>query len=166
MRILTSLRICSNLLNLAPREFSSGLMNTLPLPIPIFASDSIHSPGEIEHRFQVIGNPQMVPGGEAVKNDVHILERMLKVLNEADMDRRSYVVVIGGGAVLDAVGFADSDRSSRTAADSYSDDNSRSGRFRNRREEWRQPVSEEELARCIRCPLGRDQRQVPAGIAQ
>lgn len=57
-------------------------------------------------RFQVIGNPQMVPGGEAVKNDVHILERMLKVLNEADMDRRSYVVVIGGGAVLDAVGFA------------------------------------------------------------
>jgi 3-dehydroquinate synthase len=57
-------------------------------------------------QFQVIGNPQIVPGGEAVKNDVHILERMLKVLNEADMDRRSYVVVIGGGAVLDAVGFA------------------------------------------------------------
>ncbi len=57
-------------------------------------------------RFQVVGNPQMVPGGEAVKNDVHILERMLKVFHEADLDRRSYVVVIGGGAVLDAVGFA------------------------------------------------------------
>jgi len=57
-------------------------------------------------RVHVIGNPQMVPGGEAVKNDVHLLEQMLKVLNEADMDRRSYVVVIGGGAVLDAVGFA------------------------------------------------------------
>ncbi len=59
-----------------------------------------------QHRFQVIGNPQFVPGGEAVKNDVHLLERMLKVMNEADLDRRSYVVVIGGGAVLDAVGFA------------------------------------------------------------
>ncbi len=58
------------------------------------------------YRFQVVGNPQVVPGGEAVKNDVHILERMLKVMNEADMDRRSYIVVIGGGAVLDAVGFA------------------------------------------------------------
>ncbi len=57
-------------------------------------------------RFQVVGNPQMVPGGEAVKNDVHILERMLKVFHEADLDRRSYVVVLGGGAVLDAVGFA------------------------------------------------------------
>ena len=57
-------------------------------------------------KFQAVGNPQIVPGGEAVKNDIHILERMLKVFHEADLDRRSYVVVIGGGAVLDAVGFA------------------------------------------------------------
>jgi 3-dehydroquinate synthase len=57
-------------------------------------------------RLQVCGNPQVIPGGEAVKNDVHIIERMLKVINEADLDRRSYIVVIGGGAVLDAVGFA------------------------------------------------------------
>ncbi len=52
------------------------------------------------------GNVQIVPGGEIVKNDIHILERMLKVFHAADLDRRSYVVVIGGGAVLDAVGFA------------------------------------------------------------
>ncbi len=57
-------------------------------------------------RFQRTGNVQIVPGGEAIKNDVHILERMLKVFNAANLDRRSYVVVIGGGAVLDAVGFA------------------------------------------------------------
>ena len=49
---------------------------------------------------------QVVVGGEAVKNDIHILERMLKVFHAANLDRRSYVVVIGGGAVLDAVGFA------------------------------------------------------------
>ena len=52
------------------------------------------------------GNVQVVPGGEALKNDIHNLERMLKVFNAADLDRRSYVVVVGGGAVLDAVGFA------------------------------------------------------------
>jgi len=52
------------------------------------------------------GNVQVAPGGEAVKNDIHILERMLKVFHAAGLDRRSYVVVIGGGAVLDAVGFA------------------------------------------------------------
>jgi len=57
-------------------------------------------------RIKVAGNVQVVAGGEAVKNDIHILERMLKVFNAANLDRRSYVVVIGGGAVLDAVGFA------------------------------------------------------------
>lgn len=57
-------------------------------------------------RLQLIGNLQLVPGGENVKNNVHIIERMLKCFHHADLDRRSYVVVIGGGAVLDAVGFA------------------------------------------------------------
>lgn len=57
-------------------------------------------------RVWMPGNIQMAPAGEAVKNDIHILERMLKCMNAADLDRRSYVVVIGGGAVLDAVGFA------------------------------------------------------------
>ena len=31
---------------------------------------------------------------------------MLQAFHDADLDRRSYVVVVGGGAVLDAVGFA------------------------------------------------------------
>ena len=57
-------------------------------------------------RLQMAGNVQIAPGGEAVKNDIHILERMLKVFHAAKLDRRSYVVVVGGGAVLDAVGFA------------------------------------------------------------
>ena len=57
-------------------------------------------------RIEPAGKVQVVVGGEAVKNDIHILERILKVFHAAGLDRRSYVVVIGGGAVLDAVGFA------------------------------------------------------------
>ena len=57
-------------------------------------------------KITVAGNLQVVAGGEDVKNDIHVVERMLKCFNHADLDRRSYVVVIGGGAVLDAVGFA------------------------------------------------------------
>lgn len=56
--------------------------------------------------LHLAGNIQVTPGGESVKNDIHIIERMLKCINAADLDRRSYIVVIGGGAVLDAVGFA------------------------------------------------------------
>ena len=59
-----------------------------------------------EDRLVRVGSLQIVPGGEAIKNDIHLLERMLKVFHAGDLDRRSYVVVIGGGAVLDAVGFA------------------------------------------------------------
>jgi len=57
-------------------------------------------------RIERVGKVQLVPGGEQVKNDIHLLEQMLKVIKVAELDRRSYVVVIGGGAVLDAVGFA------------------------------------------------------------
>ena len=57
---------------------------------------------------QRIGQIQLVPGGEEVKNDIHLLEQILKVFNVSDLDRRSYIVAIGGGAVLDAVGFATS----------------------------------------------------------
>ncbi len=56
--------------------------------------------------FRRVGPVQLVPGGEEIKNDIHILEGMLKAIHAAELDRRSYVVVVGGGAVLDAVGFA------------------------------------------------------------
>ena len=56
--------------------------------------------------IEQVDNLQVVPDGEEIKNDVHILERMLSVLHASNLDRRSCVVVIGGGAVLDAVGFA------------------------------------------------------------
>ncbi len=59
-----------------------------------------------EQRFAWVDHIQQVPGGELIKNDIHVLERMLKVMHAANLDRRSYVVVMGGGAVLDAVGFA------------------------------------------------------------
>jgi 3-dehydroquinate synthase len=60
------------------------------------------------HPQQIVqaGDIQIVTGGEAIKNDIHVLERMLSIFEAANLDRRSYVVVIGGGAVLDAVGFA------------------------------------------------------------
>jgi 3-dehydroquinate synthase len=56
--------------------------------------------------LEVLDAIQVVPGGEAIKNDTRLLEQILRVFEAADLDRHSYVVVIGGGAVLDAVGFA------------------------------------------------------------
>jgi 3-dehydroquinate synthase len=61
---------------------------------------------EFAHRLVLTGPPQTVPSGEAVKNDIHAVQPMLTEFHAARLDRHSYVVVIGGGAVLDAVGFA------------------------------------------------------------
>ena len=54
------------------------------------------------------GNPFacVLPGGETVKNNPEGVEQVLELINEYDLDRRSYIVVIGGGAILDAVGYA------------------------------------------------------------
>jgi len=62
---------------------------------------SVHS-SEIE----LCGEVLEVPGGEQSKNNNAYLKKALKSINEFGIDRHSYVVVIGGGAVLDAVGFA------------------------------------------------------------
>ena len=48
----------------------------------------------------------MLPGGEAVKNSTQYVEQLLSLINERNLDRRSYIVVIGGGAVLDAASYA------------------------------------------------------------
>lgn len=47
-----------------------------------------------------------VPGGEAVKNAPGQLAALIGALRDRAVDRHSYAVAIGGGAVLDAVGYA------------------------------------------------------------
>ena len=49
---------------------------------------------------------EIVAGGEAIKNNEEVLRMMLDRFNDHGLDRRSYVVAVGGGAMLDAVGFA------------------------------------------------------------
>ena len=48
----------------------------------------------------------MVPGGEAVKNDTQYFEQVLAAVNKYGIDRHSYIAAIGGGSVLDMVGYA------------------------------------------------------------
>jgi 3-dehydroquinate synthase len=50
--------------------------------------------------------PVMVQGGEACKNDPEYVLQIARILRDRHLDRHSYVVIVGGGAVLDAVGFA------------------------------------------------------------
>ena len=55
--------------------------------------------------IQLVAPPEVVPGGEVIKKDLSFVERMQRSLFEHHIDRHSYVVAVGGGAVLDAVGL-------------------------------------------------------------
>ena len=49
---------------------------------------------------------QVLPGGEPVKADDPWVREVWKLIDAAHLDRHSYALAIGGGAFLDAVGFA------------------------------------------------------------
>ena len=57
-------------------------------------------------RVQLAAPPLRVPGGEKCKNSVDSLDRVLNQVNELGIDRHSYILAIGGGAVLDMAGYA------------------------------------------------------------
>lgn len=50
--------------------------------------------------------PLVLPGGEAIKQSPRHVERMLAALYRANICRHSYCIAVGGGAFLDAAGFA------------------------------------------------------------
>ena len=56
--------------------------------------------------LSLAGGIVIVPGGESCKNDFTYVQECWKAINDAALDRHSFVFVIGGGAVLDLVCFA------------------------------------------------------------
>jgi 3-dehydroquinate synthase len=56
-------------------------------------------------RMELIVAPLPVVGGEKIKSDLHYVESIQQQLYDHHVDRHSYVIAIGGGAVLDAIGL-------------------------------------------------------------
>jgi 3-dehydroquinate synthase len=65
----------------------------------------------IGHRFDGEDLPDLrdvitVRGGEDAKNDPGVIDLVLGAVDRHRIDRRSSIMVVGGGAVIDAVGYA------------------------------------------------------------
>ncbi len=56
--------------------------------------------------IQLVCDPLVVDGGEAAKNASDVLAQVQGRINKHGLDRQSFVVVIGGGALLDVAGYA------------------------------------------------------------
>ena len=61
---------------------------------------------KVHHAVELVPEIIMVPGGEIVKNDINYFDRILEAVNTCKIDRHSYIAAIGGGSVLDLVGYA------------------------------------------------------------
>lgn len=57
-------------------------------------------------RLELVAEPLVIPGGEPAKNDPRLVADMQLRFGEAGLDRHAYVLIFGGGAVLDAAGYA------------------------------------------------------------
>lgn len=77
-----------------------GVLNTHP-----------QLPGDIETYFKTYKTVSLVeeiiaiPGGENAKNNSTFFDLIVQAIDKYGIDRHSYVVGIGGGSVLDLVGF-------------------------------------------------------------
>jgi len=64
------------------------------------------SAAHTDRRISLAAAPVEVDGGEAAKSGLAIVERVARTCVDLGLCRHSYVIIIGGGAVLDAVGLA------------------------------------------------------------
>jgi 3-dehydroquinate synthase len=57
-------------------------------------------------KLKLVAAPMVVPAGEAAKNDPKLLDQIHQLIDSVGLCRHSYLLAIGGGAVLDLVGYA------------------------------------------------------------
>jgi 3-dehydroquinate synthase len=100
------------------RDLISGTDDPAPAHIVVVVDDGVaHGHPGLTARIQqyceihadairLAGPVLVVGGGEAVKNDPLALASIHDLIHDASLCRHSYVVAVGGGAVLDVVGYA------------------------------------------------------------
>jgi len=107
---LTNTRICEMLHDAVEQHPSPAML--------VFVDDGVaaaHSglidriTGYFDHHLPAISlrsPPIVIPGGELLKSNRPQIEELIEMMAAARLDRHSFVMAIGGGAVLDAIGYA------------------------------------------------------------
>ncbi|MDJ0595145.1 MAG: 3-dehydroquinate synthase [Pleurocapsa sp. MO_226.B13] len=80
----------------------SGLLDHQPQLITQIKQYTNHFADKIE----LAAEPIIVPGGEAAKNDPTLVEKIHQIIERVGLCRHSYILAIGGGAVIDMTGYA------------------------------------------------------------
>lgn len=78
-----------------------GLLEAQPQLLTAIRTYAESHPSQLD----LVTDPVVMPAGEKLKADLHFVEQMQQVIVDHHIDRHSYVIGIGGGALLDAVGL-------------------------------------------------------------
>ena len=82
--------------------------------------------GQIQDTFAELSGLRLtgvewLDGGEEAKRDDQVYQSAMSAIERHHIDRHSYILVIGGGAFLDVIGFAGGDRSSGRSVGAFPD---------------------------------------------
>lgn len=80
----------------------SGLLNHHPGLLSKIANYANY----YDDKIKLAAEPIVVPGGEAAKNDPTLVDKIHRIIEQVGLCRHSYVLAIGGGAVIDLAGYA------------------------------------------------------------
>ncbi len=58
------------------------------------------------NKLELAGKVLLLEGGENIKNRPELVLQIQEAVNQTGLDRHSYIAVVGGGAILDLVGYA------------------------------------------------------------
>ncbi len=90
----------------------SGAKRVLVVMDEGFVSHWPHLPADIEAYFQgldglrLVAPPFIIGGGEGAKNTPGNVEALQEAVHTYGIDRHSYILAVGGGALLDMAGYA------------------------------------------------------------
>ncbi len=99
------------------RNFLRAAQTDIPKKIFFVIDEGVatHHPGlkeqisnyfAAESGFTLVKDIMVIPGGEQSKNTETYFYKIVQAVDRHGIDRHSYIVAIGGGAVLDLVGYA------------------------------------------------------------
>lgn len=94
------------LADVAPRKVLVIIDESLVLALPELAQRIEKYFSTHAASLKLVRPPLFVCGGERAKNSITLVTEILSHLDRHHIDRHSYLIAIGGGALLDVAGFA------------------------------------------------------------
>jgi len=94
------------LVNSAPRKILIVLEDSLAQAQPELEPQIVRYFSVHAGQLRLVRSPVFVSGGEEAKNSDTLVSNLHAQIQHHHLDRHSYLVVIGGGALLDVAGFA------------------------------------------------------------